>query len=101
MLFAHYWSNVPATKLRVRIGSQQYGLYSLQQEKTLHLHGHIGEAVIQIRNGQARFLRSPCMNQYCVHLGWLNKTGQSAFCVPNQISLELLGAKRNFDTVNY
>lgn len=100
-LFANLWSFAPATKLRIRQGDKIIGTYSLNQIKTLNIHGPLGNSVIGIQNGKVRFLRSPCHNQYCVHQGWLNHAGEAAICLPNQVSLELLGAKKNYDTLNY
>ena len=48
-----------------------------------------------------RYTQSPCRNQYCVHQGWLSRAGQVAVCLPNQISLELLGGDKNYDSLNY
>jgi hypothetical protein len=100
-LFQSLWQNQPATKLLIRQGDAIYGTFSLNQTKTLHVHGSIGQATITIQQGKVRFQHSPCSNQYCVHQGWLNKMGQVAICLPNQLSIELLGAKKPFDTLNY
>ena len=100
-LFQTLWSNETAAKLRIRLGNTVYGTFSLQQNRLLHIHGNIGNATIEIKDGKARFRESPCNTQYCVHQGWLNKAGQIAICLPNQLSLELLGAKKHFDTLNY
>jgi hypothetical protein len=100
-MFTHLWSNETAATLRIRLSGQVYGTYSLQQNTTLHIHGKIGEAIVEINQGKVRFKQAPCSSQYCVHQGWLSKAGQTAICLPNQLSLELLGAKKNYDTLNY
>lgn len=100
-LFHSLWQNEPAAKLRIRQGDAVYGTYSLNQTKTVHVHGKLGLANITIQQGKVRFQQSPCSNQYCVHQGWLSKAGQVAICLPNQLSIELLGAKKPFDTLNY
>ena len=100
-LFHSLWQNEPAAKLRIRQGDAVYGTYSLNQTKIVHVHGKLGEANITIQQGKVRFQQSPCSNQYCVHQGWLSKSGQVAICLPNQLSIELLGAKKPFDTLNY
>jgi hypothetical protein len=100
-LFHFFWQTAPASVLRIRVGNQIYGEYSLMQHKTLTLNGRLGQATIAIQNGQVRFLHAPCSNQYCVHQGWLKKAGQVSICLPNQISLELMGKSKPFDTLNY
>lgn len=101
LLFKTLWSNEQATQVQIRQGDTIYGTYSLNQQRDIHIHGKLGESVISIAQGQARFSSAPCHNQYCVHQGWLNHAGQAAICLPNQISLELLGEHKPYDSLNY
>lgn len=101
LLFATLWHTEPANKLRIRQGDAIYATFSLDQKHELEIHGPLGISKIVIDNGKVRFERSPCHNQYCVHQGWLDKTGQVAICLPNQVSLELLGSKKLYDSLNY
>jgi hypothetical protein len=100
-LFQTLWSNEHAAKVQIRIGDKIYATYSLNQQREIHVHGKIGDAVISISQGKARFAKSPCNTQYCVHQGWLTRAGQAAICLPNQISLELLGDTKPYDSLNY
>lgn len=101
ILFSTLWRFDVATKIQIRVGQKVYGTYSLNQERTLVVKGSLGENYIHIHQGQVRFEKSPCSNQYCVHQGWLKHAGQAAFCIPNQVSLELLGEKKAYDSLNY
>jgi hypothetical protein len=98
-LFKTLWSNAPASQLMIRQGNKVVGTYDLNRE--LHLHGPLGESHISIAQGKVRFKQSPCTNQYCVHQGWLKLAGQVAICLPNQISLQLIGEKKPYDSLNY
>jgi hypothetical protein len=100
-LFQTLWSNTPASQLAVRQGDKVIGTYDLNQTRELHLHGPKGDSHISIAQGKVRFKQSPCNNQYCVHQGWLSKTGQVAICLPNQISLQLIGENMPYDSLNY
>lgn len=100
-LFQSQWQSAPATKVQIRLGDQMIGTYSLNQQRDIHVLGPLGESLIRIAQGQARFVRSPCQNQYCVHQSWLKRAGQVAICLPNQVSLELLGEKKLYDSLNY
>lgn len=95
------WSNEHATKVQIRLGDKIYATYSLNQQREIHMHGKLGDAIISIAQGKARFAKSPCNTQYCVHQGWLSHAGQAAICLPNQISLELLGESKPYDSLNY
>ena len=100
-MFQQFWSFLPASKLKIRQGNQVIGTYDLNQTRELTIHGHLGDALITISQGKVRFKQSPCNNQYCVHQGWLSHAGQVAICIPNQISLQLMGAKTGYDSLNY
>ena len=54
-----------------------------------------------IDNGKVRFSTSPCPKKYCIHQGWINKANQTIVCIPNQISISIVGAKRKYDSINY
>lgn len=101
LLFKIYWLHEPASQLKIRLADKVIGTYDLNQIRELHIHGYIGDAIISIRNGKVRFKQSPCTNQYCVHQGWLSHAGQVAICLPNQISLQLMGMKIPYDSLNY
>ncbi len=100
-MFLQFWSFEQASKLKIRQGNQIIGTYDLNQTRDLRIHGAVGGSLISISQGKVRFKQSPCNNQYCVHQGWLNRAGQVAICIPNQISLQLIGAKSSYDSLNY
>ncbi|HQO16527.1 MAG TPA: NusG domain II-containing protein [Methylotenera sp.] len=100
-LFNNLWSNEQAAKVQIRQGETIIGTYGLNQTREIQVKGPIGTNTISISNGRARFSKSPCRNQYCIHQGWLNRAGQAAICLPNQISLELIGGTKPYDSLTY
>jgi hypothetical protein len=100
-MFKQFWSFENASKLKIRQGDNIIGTYDLNQKRELHIKGPIGESIISIDQGKVRFKLSPCHNQYCVHQGWLSHAGQVAICLPNQISLQMIGVKPTYDSLNY
>jgi hypothetical protein len=100
-MFQTFWSFEQASKLKIRQGDKIIGTYDLNQTRELKIAGPMGESLISINQGKVRFKQSPCHNQYCVHQGWLSRAGQVAICLPNQISLQLMGAKSAYDSLNY
>lgn len=99
--FHTLWHSERAAKLRIRQGDAVYATLSLDQERAIDIRGPLGNSRIVIHHGQVRFEHSPCTNQYCVHQGWLSRAGQVAICLPNQVSLELLGSNKPYDSLNY
>jgi hypothetical protein len=100
-LFKSLWHTEHAAKLQIRQGDKVFATFSLNQDRTIDVAGPLGNSRIVIQQGKARFLESPCSNQYCVHQGWLSHVGQAAICLPNRVSLELLGADKPYDSLNY
>lgn len=100
-LFAVLWHGEHAGKLRIRAGNGVYATLSLDQQRTLDVPGPLGISRIVIDQGKVRFASSPCRNQYCVHQGWLKHAGEAAVCLPNRVSVELLGSAKVYDSINY
>lgn len=101
LLFQTLWTHESAAKVQVRLGDKIYATYDLNLQRQLRLSGALGETVIDIVDGKVRFKKSPCQNQYCVHQGWLTRNGQVAICLPNHVTLELIGNTKPYDTLNY
>ena len=100
-LFKTLWHAEHAAKLQIRQGEQVFATLSLNQDRVVEITGPLGTSTIEIKQGKVRFVSSPCANQYCVHQGWLHRGGQAAICLPNRVSLELLGVQKSYDSLNY
>ncbi len=85
----------------VRVGGKPWARLNLFQDQDLHVPGPLGESHIQVRDGQARFVDSPCPNKLCVHSGWLSQGGEVAVCLPNRVSLQVLASDPRFDAINF
>ncbi len=102
VLYLHFWTpQEPATELRVQIAGAAATTAPLTPDRRMQVTGHMGESTIEIRAGQARFLNSPCAGKVCVHSGWLREAGELAACLPNRISIQLLGSRPRFDAINF
>lgn len=72
----------------------------LDRDQQVRVQGPLGASVIEVRDGRARVAASPGPRQICVRLGWLQSSGESAICLPNQVVLRLEGAG-GFDSMNF
>ena len=54
--------------------------------------GPLGETVVELRNGGARVLLSPCANQLCIASGAIHARGQWIACLPNQVLVTIEAA---------
>jgi hypothetical protein len=73
----------------------------LAHDATLQVRGRLGDSHVEVRDGRVRFVDSPCVGRYCVHAGWLSRSGQVAACLPNGIVIELVGGDREFDAISF
>lgn len=86
---------------RILVGGEQRELVSLHEDRTLEVAGALGVSTLEVKDGQIRFLASPCPGQQCVHNGWIHFGGDVLTCLPNKISVAILGGEQRFDSVNF
>ncbi len=67
-------------------------LYPLSEDKTFTVSGPVGESVIDIKDGEARFTHSDCPDEICVQAGGISHAGEWAACLPNQVIISTRGA---------
>lgn len=99
--FKTFWHFETGSVVQVNFQGKTYGNFSLFQDKKISLIGKEGESIIEIKEGRARFALAPCKNQYCVQQGWVHLTGQILICIPNEVSIEILGKTKAYDSLNY
>jgi len=98
-----------ATALTVIIGLKAYGrgtnflsvvvkgpdktwIFPIETEERIYVTGSLGDTVVEIREGRAAIVSSPCNGQTCVAAGELSKNGQWAACLPNRVFILIEGA---------
>lgn len=99
--FATLWQGGKADKAIIRSGGKVFARASLDRNLSIMVPGPLGTSRITIRNGRARVEADPSPRQYCVRQGWLKNAGDIAVCLPNQVSLELVGRAKRYDSLNY
>jgi len=75
--------------------------YPAWQDRQVRVTGPLGDTLIEIRGGRARVLTSPCTQKLCLRAGWLDSAGAATACVPNRVSVALLGDDPRFDALNF
>lgn len=95
------WSGELADKAVIRSGGKVYREVSLARDQKIDVPGPLGVSVIAIENRRARIASDPSPRQYCVRQGWLQQAGEIALCLPNQVSVELVGSHKRYDSLNY
>ena len=95
------WNLPKGEYLEIYKNNKILATYSLNQKITKLINGEKGETKITIDNGKVRFSSAPCAKKYCIHQGWINKANQIIICIPNKISISILGSNKNYDSINY
>lgn len=62
-------------------------IYPLSEDRRITVQGPVGESVVQIDHGAARFESSDCDDDLCVLMGTIHSSGEWAACLPNRIFL--------------
>jgi len=95
------WHGGSADKAIIRSGGKIFRELPLSRDLELEVPGPLGYSRITIHNHQARIASDPSPRQYCVRQGWLKLAGEIAICLPNQVSLELSGNSKPYDSLSY
>ena len=100
--FIYFWSGggTPA-RLVIESPTGRKEIDDLARGQIIAIQGRLGVSRIEIRDGRARFIESPCPGKLCIHAGWIAQAGDVAACLPNGVVIALQGANHRYDTVNY
>lgn len=75
-------------------------LYSLSEDRTVNVPGPLGFTVVQIKDGAASVLESPCPNHTCMLDGAISEPGAVIACLPNRVMVTITG-QREVDVVSH
>ncbi len=95
------WSGELADKAVIRSGGKIFREVALSADQQIEVPGPLGISIIAIHNRRVRIASDPSPRQYCVRQGWLERAGEIAICLPNQVSVELVGSHKRYDSLNY
>ena len=95
------WSGGAADTALIRSGGKVFKEVPLSRDQQIEVPGPLGTSIITIEKRRARISSDPSPRQYCVHPGWLQQAGEIAICLPNEVSVELTGGAKKYDSLNY
>lgn len=101
--YKQFWGpNYRGTEVDIHVTDQESQRHSLLRNQTLIINGKLGDSVIRIKDGKAAFINSPCINKQCIHSGWQERNGDTTACLPNRITLSVVGdGIARYDSVNF
>ena len=99
--YLHYWQPTSAgITVRIMRDETLVRELALNKDQEISIDGALGVSRLQIENGKIRFIDSPCTGKVCIHKGWLSHSGDFNACLPNRISIEIMG-QGEFDSINF
>lgn len=100
--WASLWrGDEPAEYVQLSVPGAPDERLALSVDQVREVRGRIGTSRLEVRDGRVRFTDSPCVGRYCVHAGWLSRSGQVAACLPNGVVIEVTGGEREYDAVSF
>lgn len=78
----------------VRVEGKEQATYSLAEDGTYHLNG--GTNVLEIKEGKARMIEANCPDHYCMNQGSIRNTNETITCLPNKLTVTVVGGGDDF-----
>lgn len=96
-----YSSGSDASLVRVHTADGDF-VYELAAETVVDFSGPIGITRVEIHDGAAEVVSSPCREQICVSSGAHDSAGDWTACLPNRVFLEITGSdEADVDGLSY
>ncbi len=84
----------------IEVENKEVERLPLSQNRIVHVTGPIGETEVEIKDGKARVVKSPCNKKLCIKSGYIQYADRFAACLPNRVVVRVLGgAHRGIDAV--
>lgn len=101
-LYGTLWSpSVAGESVRIVDVNGKESIVPLNVNRRIEVKGPLGLSVIEVHGGAVRFLSSPCQGKLCIHSGWLKNGNDFTACLPNRVSIAVIGGREEYDSVNF
>ena len=77
----------------VRINGEKVATYSLLKDGEYELND--GTNILCIQNGKAYMAFADCPDHKCVKDGKISKSGETLTCIPNRLTVTVIGGEEN------
>lgn len=97
-LFFFYYSGESGEYVVVNINGIEVERHSLKIDGTFSLNN--GSNILVIQDGKAYLIEANCPDKLCVKQGKIDKTGQCITCLPNKLTVTIVGGNKGVDLVS-
>lgn len=78
-------------QVRVMVAGEEYGTYSLEEDREIEVQQSDGYNKIIIENGVVYMEDADCPDKYCVQQGKIRNQKQTIVCLPHRLVVEIIG----------
>lgn len=81
------------TEIVVTIRGEEYGRYSIHEDRIIEIPAEYGMSILEIKDGKAKMKQAGCPDQICVKHYAIHYNHDNIVCMPNQIIVEVSGGE--------
>jgi hypothetical protein len=84
----------------IQVEAKTVARFPLMTDRVAHVQGRLGTTEIEIKQGKARIVRSPCKLKICIKSGYIQYADRLSACLPNRVVVRIEGQnQRDLDAV--
>lgn len=84
----------------IQVAEKEVGRFPLMTDRVVQVQGPIGTTEVEISQGKARIVKSPCKLKVCIKSGYIQYADRLSACLPNKVVVRIKGqAQRGLDSV--
>ncbi|PIQ99576.1 MAG: hypothetical protein COV66_10495 [Nitrospinae bacterium CG11_big_fil_rev_8_21_14_0_20_45_15] len=84
----------------IQVNQKEFARAALSNNQIIKVPGPLGITEVQIEDGRARIIKSPCQNKICIKSGYIQYADRISACIPNRVLVRIVGVSREtVDTI--
>lgn len=91
VLFVVIGRHAPGESVQVKQDDAVIFKAPLSDSRKVDLSGVLGITELEIIDGKARIISSPCPFKVCIGMGEISRSGEIIACVPNRLLIQVVG----------
>lgn len=93
---------IGGSKVEITSDGVLFGIYPLDGDESIEVTSSYGHNTVRIENGACFVESADCRDLICVHSGKIRNRGESIICLPNRLSVRIIGeGEDGYDAVAY
>jgi hypothetical protein len=84
----------------IKVADKNVARFPLMADRVVQVQGPLGTTEVEINQGKARIIRSPCKLKVCIKSGYIQYADRLSACLPNKVVVRIEGeSQRGLDAV--